>query len=139
MSELFYQIFLAIVQGIAEWFPISSSGHLVLVSRLLNYNASIPLIVALHLGSLLGGIVYFVKDIGKIAKDFFHLKFEEEHGRLGVLVIIATIPAAVIGILFRKFIETEVSNLWLLALGFFITSILLFISSSVNLKPRKEM
>ena len=66
MFELLKVIVIAIVQGVTEWFPISSDGHLVLLSFLLNYPMSLEFIVALHLGTLMAVFVYFGKDITDI-------------------------------------------------------------------------
>jgi undecaprenyl-diphosphatase len=93
MANWIALIILAIVQGIAEWFPISSSGHLVLVSKLLGYDNTLVLDVALHLGTLMAVFVYFGKDIMNILRDVLSCKFETENGKLGLFLIVATIPA----------------------------------------------
>lgn len=130
-------VILAIVQGIAEWFPISSSGHLVLVSQLLGYHNTLAFDVALHFGTLMAVFVYFGKDITDIARDVLSLKFNTQEGKMGLYVIIATIPAAVFGFLFNDFFEHTLNNLLLLSIGLGITAILLFITS-LNLPIKKR-
>ena len=137
MNASIAPIILAIIQGIAEWFPISSSGHLVLFSKLLNYPNTLSLDLALHFGTLMAVFVYFGKDITDILRDVFRLRFNTENGRLGLFVVVATIPAAIFGFLFRNFFETELNNLMLLCVGFAITGVILLISS-LNLGVKRQ-
>ncbi|MEK6888510.1 MAG: undecaprenyl-diphosphate phosphatase [Nanoarchaeota archaeon] len=129
INEFLANIVLAIVQGIAEWIPISSSSHLVLVGKLLGYDISLQTSVALHFGTLMAVFVYFGKDIVNILRDLFRLKFKSEDGKLGVAIIIATIPAGIIGFFLRDIISEMGNNLRLIAIGLAITSIILFIGS----------
>ncbi len=73
MFEFLKLIIIAIVQGVTEWFPISSDGHLVLFSFLLDYTTSLEFIVALHLGTLMAVFVYFGKDITDILEDLLRV------------------------------------------------------------------
>lgn len=122
-------LILAVVQGIAEWFPISSSGHLVLVSKLLGFNNTLLFDVALHFGTLSAVFVYFGADIIDILRDLVSFKFKTESGKIGIFLIIATIPAGILGFFLKDLLESELNNLYLLALGLAITSIVLFIGS----------
>lgn len=137
MVNIVSQIILAIAQGIAEWFPISSSGHLVLLSKILGYTNTLELDTALHFGSLMGAFVYFGKDILDILEDILKGDWKSKNAKLGWMIIIAVIPAAILGYLLRHFLESSVNNLGLLALGFSITGILLIISS-LDLKVSKK-
>lgn len=123
-------IIIAIVQGITEWLPISSSGHLVLASQLLGFENTLSFDLALHFGTLVAVFVYFGKDIIDILRDLLSLRFHTENGKLGVYLIIASIPAAIFGFAFESFFETSVNNLTLLALGFAISGIFLIIAST---------
>ncbi len=129
MNDVFSAFILAIVQGITEWFPVSSSGHLVIISKLLEFDNTLLFDVTLHFGTLMAVVVYFSKDIINILRDLFSFKFKTDNGRLGVYLIIATIPALVIGFLLRNVVEKNINNLGLLAMGLIITSIILFIGS----------
>ena len=93
-------IVLAIVQGISEFLPISSSAHLVLVPALTGWNdQGLATDVMIHLGSLLAVIVYFRHDVAKMAHGITRtIKGKnDEYGKLAVAIVIATIPAVIIG------------------------------------------
>ena len=129
MNELLASVIIAIVQGITEWLPVSSSGHLVITERILNYKGGMTFDVALHFGTLMAVFVYFGKDIIDIVRDLITGKFKTENGKLGVYIIIATIPAAVAGLLLKGIFEEVFQSLFITALGFAITGIFLLIAS----------
>jgi len=130
---------LAIIQGITEWFPISSSSHLVLASKLMGYDGGLMLNVALHFGTLMAVFVYFGKDIVNIAQEILGLNFKSKDGKMGLYLIIAALPAVIFGFLLRNIIEGASYNLILIGLGLAITSIILFIGSSNFSFFRKEL
>lgn len=129
MTDYLSMIILAIVQGITEWFPISSSGHLVLISQFLGYSNSLEFDVALHFGTLLAVFIYFGRDITDILRAFLSGKFNSPDGKMGIYLIIASVPAAAVGFTFSKFFEQNLNSLPLLAVGFGISAMLLIISS----------
>lgn len=129
MNELIASLILAIVQGITEWLPISSSGHLIIFERLLGYDASLMFEIALHFGTLMAVFVYFGKDIVDIVRDFLRGAWKTENGRTAWMLIVASIPAGLIGFLFYDFLEQAFNNLTMVALGFAITAVFLFIAS----------
>jgi len=129
MSDFIAMLILAAIQGISEWFPISSSGHLVLFSQLLNYNNTVSFDVALHFGTLMAVFVYFGKDIVDILEDILKGKWKSDKARLGWLLLLSSIPAAIIGYFFKKYFELAFESLAIVALGFAITGILLLIAS----------
>lgn len=102
-------IILAIIQGITEFLPISSSAHLILPSVLLGWeNQGLAFDVAVHLGSLLAVMIYFRNDIGRMLVAWFCSGFSREQtddSRLAWWVIIATIPALIFGFAGKAFIE----------------------------------
>ena len=128
-EDLILAVILAVIQGVTEWFPVSSSGHLVLFEEILGYSGGLVFEVALHFGTLMAVFVYFGKDITDIFRDVLTGRFSTEHGRMGLLLIVATIPAAIIGFLAKDFFDSVLSNLWIVSLGFGITGLLLIISS----------
>lgn len=128
-NDLITALLIAIVQGVTEWVPVSSSGHLVIVEKLLNFNGGLFFDVALHFGTLMSVFVYFGKDITDILQDLLKMKFASEDGRMGLLLIAATIPAALVGFLFRDVFGFAFGDLRIVALGFGITGLFLFIAS----------
>ncbi|MEM4271642.1 MAG: undecaprenyl-diphosphate phosphatase, partial [Candidatus Pacearchaeota archaeon] len=102
MENLISSIIIAVIQGITEWLPISSSGHLVVFQKLLSYEASLMFDVALHFGTLMAVFVYFGKDIIDILEDFLKFRTKSPNFRLAILLIIASIPAAIIGYFFES-------------------------------------
>ncbi|MEK6925047.1 MAG: undecaprenyl-diphosphate phosphatase [Nanoarchaeota archaeon] len=124
---------LALVQGILEWFPVSSSGHLYIFELLLGFKSGLDLEVALHFGTLMAVFVYFRKDIVNIVRDLIHSKWKTNNSRLGFLIIIASIPVAIFGFLFRSYFEIS-SSFIVLGFGWIVTSTALFIGAFSNTK-----
>lgn len=129
VSEFLASIIIAIVQGLTEWIPVSSSGHIVLFEKLLGFSGGLEFGVALHFGTLMAVFVYFGGDIVDIVQDLFKGKWKSENGRLGLLVLIATIPAAIVGFLLKDVFIVAFGSLGVTALGFGVTGIFLLISS----------
>jgi len=129
IGELVASILIAIVQGLTEWLPVSSSGHLVVVEWLLGFEGGLVFDVALHFGTLMAVFVYFGGDIVDIVKEVLSGRIREGNGRLGILVIVATIPAAFMGYFFRGIFEVAFGSLGIVALGFGVTGIFLIIAS----------
>ena len=106
VPNLLDAIVLGLIQGIAEWLPISSTGHL----RLYEYfrGLKVPLLydITLHMGTLAVILVFFRKDIKRILSALVHLDFKTEHGRLIPLIIVGSVPTALIGYVFRKTVES---------------------------------
>lgn len=129
MSQLIEAVIIAIIQGITEWLPVSSSGHIIIAERLLGHNSSLIFQVALHFGTLMSVFVYFGREITDILQDLLRLKFNTENGKLGIFLIIATIPAALVGFFFKDVFESLFSDLTIVAIGFAITGLILIIAS----------
>lgn len=122
-------LILAIIQGISEWFPISSSGHLVVFSNILGFANTIEFDVALHFGTLMAVFVYFGRDIVDIVEALLKGDWKSKEAKMGLLLVIATIPAVVIGLIFKRIFESAFSSLIIVAIGFAITSVLLLMAS----------
>ncbi len=132
-------ILLAVLQGLTEFLPISSSGHLVLAQHLLDLNSydMISFDVFVHFGTLISVFVIFRKDIVEIIKAFVKasvsIKITQEYKsneyfRQGVAILIGSIPAAVIGIFFREAIEATFKDPKLAAVNLVITGLILFLT-----------
>ncbi len=130
---------MAVLQGIAEWFPISSSSHLVILSHILGFENTLEFDVALHFGTLMAVFVYFGKDIIDIIQAILKGQWKSENGRMGLMLIIATIPAIVFGFLLRNILNESINNLGLMALGLAVTGMFLFVAyfGSKGKKARK--
>lgn len=113
-------ILLAIIQGIAEFLPISSSAHLIIFRDLFHIGSDIgeevalTFDIALHLGTLLAIAVYFFKDFWNMVIKGLTKGTKDQEGKLFWYLIVATIPAAIVGVLLEETIENSVRNNYLL-------------------------
>jgi undecaprenyl-diphosphatase len=115
-------IVLSILQGLTEFLPVSSSGHLAIASRVFFADdAGASFTAVTQLGTELAVLLYFSRDIARIVKAWFSGLFDAVRRttdyRLGWYVIIGTIPIGVFGILFKDEIRTGARNLWLIAIA----------------------
>jgi len=103
---------LGVVQGITEWLPVSSSGHLVIAQELLGLPADENLVfdLVVHLGTLAAVLVFFRKELGRILLSLFMTKAsrgvqENKLRKLGFVLLVGTIPVAIAGLLLTDYIE----------------------------------
>jgi len=120
-------IVLAAVQGLTEFLPVSSSGHLAIVSKLLfTRDAGASFTAVTQLGTELAILVYFARDIGRIAKAWLTglvaVADRTADYRLGWYVIIGTVPICTLGLLFTEQIRTGVRNLWVVGTALVVFS-----------------
>jgi len=104
--DFLYAIILGIVQGISEFLPISSSGHLILAAKVFQKEMHLTLNVALHLGTLLAVIVYFLKDWRQLLWGSFSKDPNPTSRNILFAIVVGTIPAGIIGIFFKDQIAT---------------------------------
>ncbi|MGD9661978.1 MAG: undecaprenyl-diphosphate phosphatase [Porticoccaceae bacterium] len=118
--SLFQVVVLAIIQGVTEFLPISSSAHLILPSALLGWpDQGLAFDVAVHVGTLIAVVSYFRKDLTILVRAWCSQCFRgnsSAEGRLGWFIILATIPAGIAGLLFDNFIETHLRSVLVIAL-----------------------
>lgn len=134
-------IVLSIVQGLTEFLPVSSSGHLRIVSELFwGVDAGASFTAVVQLGTELAVIVYFAKDIWRIVIAWFRGLFKPEWRnfdyRMGWMVIIGSIPIGVIGLLFQDAIRSSLRNLWITATVLVLFSFVFIIAERVGRKER---
>jgi undecaprenyl-diphosphatase len=137
---VFKILILALVQGLTEFLPVSSSGHLALISHFLPKTPDeFYLAVFLHGGTLLATIIYFWPDIVRIFTGL-RLRSEEGAKSRGYLtaIIVGSIPVAVFGLLLKKQAESIFTSLPLLAVMFLITGLVLAVASLKN-SPRSSL
>jgi undecaprenyl-diphosphatase len=123
--DLLRALVLGVVQGLTEFLPVSSSGHLILVPRLFGWeDQGLAFDVGLHLGTLVALLVYFWRDwvrmIGAGVPDLlrhgFRLRAHSRSSQLLWLIALGSIPAGVVGVLFNSWIEDNVRQPWLVAI-----------------------
>ena len=151
--NIFESIILGIIQGITEFLPISSTGHLTLAGKLMGLiSDSHPerwtsFIAVIQLGTLASILVYFRDDIKNILVNFIKENVSELrcyreqslHSRLGWLIIVGTIPVVVVGLLFKHQIEgVFTKNLYVIATSLIVLALLLAIAEKVA-SHRKEI
>jgi undecaprenyl-diphosphatase len=140
-------ILLGIVQGLTEFLPISSSGHLILVPWLQDYtfleqhdqfNKTFD--VALHLGTLIGVVVYFRAELWAMVLGFFRTiaarSIDDPDGRLAWVVIIGTVPAVIVGGLGADWIDEHLGEPWMIGIQLIVFGLLLWLAD--RLPQRRE-
>ena len=150
-------ILLALLQGITEFVPVSSSGHLVFFQKVFGFKEHmLSFDIILHLATTLAVIVFLRKDLSMMAKEWvkafsYLLKKdgvkkawnEFAYFRLGGLMIVALVPAIIIGVTLDEFIEKMFGSLLFVGIAFFVTGAILFftkhISSNRELKKVNSM
>ena len=139
MSDLQILV-LAIVQGLTEFLPISSSGHLILSPYLFGFaDQGLAFDVAVHLGSLTAVLVYFRRDVWQIALAWLGSLGSRgqmsEQARLGWMIILATLPVVVAGLAFKSLVEGELRAPWVIAATTIVFGLLLGV---VDLRARRS-
>lgn len=124
--SIFQAIVLGLVQGATEFAPVSSSGHLILVPWIFGWmligdsDVRKSFDVALHIGTLLGALVYFRNDVARYAGAWFRSigarRMSTSDERIAWALVVGTIPGAIIGALFENVIQEQLGEPWLIAL-----------------------
>jgi len=142
-AEWTYSIVMAIVQGITEFIPISSSGHLAILDEAFGREAAVDFYFFLHIPTTIAAVIYFREDI----KDFIlawlpkNKETMPAERRTTISLIISLLVAAVIYLLFSGYLKDFANNLLVLGLMFVVTAILLVSSEQAlkKMKLKKEM
>jgi undecaprenyl-diphosphatase len=134
--NIFQAIILGLTQGLTEFAPVSSSGHLIIVPWLFNWSiVNTPALnktfdVALHMGTLVGGLIYFWRDVVKYAKSFIRSvakrSITDNDERLAWALVVGTIPAGLIGAVFEEQIQSKLGQPWLIAVMLAVFGVLLW-------------
>ena len=141
-------IILGVIEGIAEFLPISSTGHLTIIEKLMGYRIDDPGIMAftaiIQIGATLAAVGYFRKDIIRIAsawlKGLFNVKLRQELDyKMGWCVIIGSVPVAIVGLLIKDHIEMALRSLWFVVAGLILWSIVLLLADRSNAKMGKRV
>ena len=138
--ELFQIFILALIQGVTEFLPISSSGHLILPSEVLNWpDQGLAFDIAVHVGTLAAVLIYFRKDVGQILWAWlaqFGAQGQTQYSRLGWYIIVGTIPAGLAGLLFKDMIELHLRSGVVIAIASIVFGLLLWWSDSTAKQNR---
>ncbi|CCQ93067.1 Undecaprenyl-diphosphatase [[Clostridium] ultunense Esp] len=142
-------IILGVFQGIAEFLPISSSGHLVILQHFFGITeGNLFFAEMLHFGTLVSIVIVYFNDIIKIVVEFIKmiknwiiekkLKIKNDYQKLGLLIIIGSIPTAIIGLAFEDFFEKLYSSSILpIGIAFIITGALLWVANNQSYENKK--
>ena len=146
----FQAILLGLIQGLTEFLPVSSSGHLALLQHFFGVKADEVLLftVMLHVGTLVSVFIMYHKDIWELIKELGltikdlctgkGLRLAERPVRkLGVMMIVATIPTAIIGFAFNDFFESLYSRILFIGIGFLITGTEMYIAEKIGSNTRE--
>jgi undecaprenyl-diphosphatase len=123
-------ITLGFIQGVTEWLPISSTGHLRIAEHFLGLTLSLLFDVTLHVGTLIIILLFFRKDIKLVLVALVKGDFKSENGKLIPLIIVGTAPTALIGVVFSSTIETYFSSFLPIAGAFITCGVVLYISKT---------
>lgn len=144
MQDLLEAIILGMVQGITEFLPVSSSGHLLLGQYFFGMDQEqfgLTFDVALHLGSLLAVVAYFWRELVEVVKAFLRSvprpNFEDPGQRMAYLLIVSTIPAASLGFVFRDLFETRMRSPWIVVVSLMTFGVLFIVSERVGSKTKR--
>lgn len=135
--ELIEAFILGIVQGLTEFLPVSSSGHLTIGKELLGIDSgNLSFEVTVHAATVLSTIVAFRKDIVTLVSGFFRFRMNEETIYV-FKILVSTIPVLIVGLFFKDYVESLFGGgLIVVGIALLFTSLLLFLSSRI--KPKQS-
>ena len=133
--QVWHAIILGVIEGITEFLPISSTGHLTIAEKMLGYSISDSSITAftaiIQSGAVLATVVYFWKDISRVlmawVRGLFVNKYRKNSDyKYGWAIIIGSIPIAIVGILFKDELDTVLRSLWFVAIALILWSLVMW-------------
>lgn len=136
--SLLESILIGIIQGVTEFLPISSDGHLVLVPAILGLSQpDLVLIGLVHAGTLLAIIAYFWRDLVTIIRAVLsglarRRPFDDANARLGYFMVLGSVPAAIAGLLALDFFEKQFSSPTIAAVGLLVTAAFLIVGERLR-------
>src|SRR3954469_5158811 len=145
--DYFDAVILGIVEGLTEFLPVSSTGHLTIVEKMLGLTVDDPAVTGftavIQMGAIAAVVLYFVRDIWQIVKGWrLGLVKPEWRGhrdfRMGWYVIIGTIPVGIVGFLFRDVIKDQLRSLWVVAFALILWSVVMWAAERVATQARGE-
>ncbi|MGC4111915.1 MAG: undecaprenyl-diphosphate phosphatase [Nocardioides sp.] len=143
----FDAIVLGIVEGLTEFLPVSSTGHLTIVEKILGLRTDDPAVTGftavIQMGAILAVIVYFARDIWNIIRTWTMGLFKPEYRghrdfRMGWYVIVGTIPIGIVGLLLRHVIKDDLRSLWIVAIALIGWSAVMWAAERAAQQDRSE-
>ena len=140
MIEILKAVLFGIVEGVTEWLPISSTGHMILLNEFINLNVSDEFYklfeVVIQLGAIMAVVVLFFKEIWPLKKQKEKIVLDKKSLNLWGKIIVACIPAVIIGLLFDDILDKYLYNGVVVALALIIYGIIFIIIESKNIGKR---
>lgn len=149
MEKYIEAIILGIVQGIAEFLPVSSSGHLAIAQHFMSFNEEPMLMsILLHFATLVAVVICFWNDVWGVIKEFFlcirdifkgqfSWKNANQHRRMLIIIIVATLPLLLV-LPFKDSIESLSSSIFVVGICLAVTGVLLFVSDRLASKAKRS-
>ncbi|MCU1569352.1 MAG: pyrophosphate phosphatase [Naasia sp.] len=140
-------VLLGVIEGVTEFLPVSSTGHLTVAEKLLGLPVDEPGVTAftaiIQVGAILAVILYFRRDIGRLAAAFFrglvNRDARQEHDyRFAWYVIAGSVPIGIVGFLLRDVVSGPLRNLWIVVAGLIGWSVVMAIAERVASRKRPE-
>lgn len=118
-------IFLGIIQGLTEFLPVSSSGHLVFFQNILGFSEPALLLdCSLHFGTLIAVCLYFRSDLVKMINQVCRLNFQDPHASLALWVIVGSVPTALMGLIFKTPLENLFGSVTVVGFMLIVTGLI---------------
>ena len=144
--ELWKAVILGIVEGLTDFLPVSSTGHLTVVEKLLHLKVDDAAVTGftavIQVGAILAAIVYFFRDIVRIVRGFFRGLFNREYRdfdyRFGWYVVVGSIPIGVLGLAAKPLITGPLRSLWVVAAGLIGWSAVMVLAERLATQGRDE-
>ena len=144
--ELWKAVVLGIVEGLTEFLPVSSTGHLTIAERVLDLKTDDPSITGftavIQVGAIIAAIIYFFRDIVRIVKGFVVGLFNRDQRgfdyRFGWYVIVGSLPIAIVGVLAKDAITGPLRSLWVVASGLILWSVVMVYAEKAGRQTRGE-
>jgi undecaprenyl-diphosphatase len=134
---IFEALLLGIIQGLTEFIPVSSSGHLVLMQEALNVShAGLSFDVMLHIGTLVALLIYFHKDIFQLAAGLIG---KNSHTKLARLIVLATLPAVIAGMLVADYAETTFRSVYLVSFNLIFVGVLMILAERIAQRRKQSL
>lgn len=134
---ILHSIVLGVIQGLTEFIPVSSSGHLILIPKLLNWaDQGLAYDATIHLGTILAVLIYFRKDLIDVVKNL-----SARRDSLGYQIALASIPAVISGMFLKDFIAGQTRTIEFVSSNLIFWGIFMIIAEyySRNVKPKKKL